>query len=271
MDWTGFESYRLASPGFICYGPLGSVSRKRVLGILICVEILILFTKFYEVFVTKCWIFRWGGSAFGCILLGRKATMLSKLWISRCPENGKNLHSCHFYHRRCTHSFFFAFTKTTSILKLIYGKIIDFLFRTVLKYIVLCVVMLRCKQRWYEHCIILKRQVQVDLVILRLATIVGRYLGNHTGSYIHEHGAHGRMFPAHDGSDLFLLARTFRASSISHLSTHLPWQLTVFVVEIRVINSRPSPNEISLYISCFSNARCMSSLSAPVYWIAPAI
>ena len=92
--------------------------------------------------------------------------------------------------------FIFAFTKTITILKLIYRKIIDFRFRTVLKYVVHCDVILRCKQRWYEHCIILKRQVQVVLVILRLTTTVRRYLGSHAGCDIHEHGARGRLFPA---------------------------------------------------------------------------
>jgi len=99
--------------------------------------------------------------------------------------------------------FFFALTKTISILISIYEKIIDFRFRTVLKYIVLCDVILRCKQRWYEHHIIFKRQVQVVLVILRLATTVGSYLGSHAGSYVHELGARGRMFPADDGGDVF--------------------------------------------------------------------
>ena len=50
--------------------------------------------------------------------------------------------------------FIFAFTKTIRILKLICWKVIDFRFGSVLKYIVLCVTILRCKQRLYEHCII---------------------------------------------------------------------------------------------------------------------
>jgi len=61
------ESYRLANSCFICGGSLGSVSRKRVFGILICIELLFLFTKFYEMFVMKCWIFRWGWGGEVCI------------------------------------------------------------------------------------------------------------------------------------------------------------------------------------------------------------
>jgi len=51
--------------------------------------------------------------------------------------------------------------------------------------------------------LILKRQVQVVLVTLRLTTTVGRYLGSRAGCYIHGHGARSRMFPADDGGDLF--------------------------------------------------------------------
>lgn len=177
-------------------------------------------------FVTKCWIFRWGGG-------GLHSDVSS--WTERWPcfrnyefepwlyflTNASKFVTVLKLAKICIRAivttetmhtkFIFASTKTISILKLIYGKINDFRFRTVLKYIVLCDVILRCKQRWYEHCIILKRQVQVVLVILPLTTIVGRYLGSHAGSNIHEHGARGRMFPADDGG---LICFIFTRSNI---------------------------------------------------------
>jgi hypothetical protein len=68
---------------------LVSVTRKTICGILIFIELLFLFTKLCEVFVTTCWILKLGGggsclSAFRFFLLDRKAAVYSKLWI--CPS-----------------------------------------------------------------------------------------------------------------------------------------------------------------------------------------
>jgi hypothetical protein len=120
--------------------------------------------------------------------------------------------------------FIFAFTKTIRILKLIYGKIIDFRFGTFLKYIALCVVILRCKQRLYEHCIIFVTagtlsHLPPEYYRWKIVSEAAMLTLN-----IHEHGARGRMFLADDGGGgfiLFLLARTFCASSVAHISTHL--------------------------------------------------
>jgi hypothetical protein len=100
-------------------------------------------------------------------------------------------------------SFFFSFTKTIRILKLLYGKIIDFRFGTVLKYIVLCVVILRCKQRLCEHCIIFITAGTGSLSYPPPEYYRWKIFRQPCWLFnIHELGARGRMFPADDGGDL---------------------------------------------------------------------
>ena len=118
----------------MCDGSLGYVSRKRVLGILICLELISSWTERrprFRNYEFAPWLyFLTIASKFLSVL------KLAKI-CSRTVVTTETMHT----------KFIFAFTKTISVLKLIYGKMIDFRFRTFLKYIVLYDVILRRKQR----------------------------------------------------------------------------------------------------------------------------